>query len=60
MNVNPKFFLFCSRIPKEMEKEMATHSSTAAWEIPWSKRRLVGYSPGGRTSQTLNKNPKEK
>ena len=27
-----------------LEKEMATHSSTFAWEIPWM-RTLVGYSP---------------
>ena len=26
------------------EKEMATHSSILAWEIPW-KRSLAGYSP---------------
>ena len=29
-----------------LEKEMATHSSTLAWRIPW--RSLVGYSPWGR------------
>ena len=28
-----------------LEKEMATHSSTLAWRIPWI---LVGYSPQGR------------
>ena len=28
-----------------MVKEMATHSSILAWEIPW--RSLVGYSPRG-------------
>ena len=28
-----------------LEKEMATHSSTLAWKIPW--RSLVGYSPWG-------------
>ena len=28
-----------------LEKEMATHSSILAWEIPW--RSLVGYSPWG-------------
>ena len=26
-----------------LEKEMATHSSTLAWKIPWTKE-LVGYS----------------
>ena len=30
-----------------LEKEMATHSSTLAWKIPWT-RSLVGYSPWGR------------
>ena len=29
-----------------LEKEMAPHSSTLAWKIPW--RSLVGYSPWGR------------
>ena len=29
-----------------MEKEMATHSSIFAWEIPWTES-LVGYSPWG-------------
>ena len=28
-------------------KEMATHSGTLAWKIPWP-RSLVGYSPWGR------------
>ena len=27
-----------------LEKEMAPHSSTLAWKIPWA-RSLVGYSP---------------
>ena len=30
-----------------LEKEMATHSSTLAWKIPY-QFRLVGYSPWGR------------
>ena len=29
-----------------LEKEMATHSSVLAWEIPWT-RSLEGYSPWG-------------
>ena len=29
-----------------LEKEMATHSSTLVWEIPW-KRCLASYSPWG-------------
>ena len=29
-----------------LEKEMATHSCTLTWKIPW--RILVGYSPWGR------------
>ena len=28
-----------------LEKEMATHSSTLAWKIPWTERSLVNYSP---------------
>ena len=28
-----------------LEKEMATHSSILAWKIPWTERRLGGYSP---------------
>ena len=30
-----------------LEKEMATHSSTLAWRIPWTED-LVGYSAQGR------------
>ena len=29
-----------------LEKEMATHSSIPAWEIPWTEE-LVGYSQQG-------------
>ena len=29
-----------------LEKEMATHSSTLAWKIPWTES-VVGYSPWG-------------
>ena len=29
-----------------LEKEMATHSSTLAWKIPWTKEP-VGYRPWG-------------
>ena len=29
-----------------LEKEMATHSSTLAWKIPWTEEP-VGYSPWG-------------
>ena len=28
-----------------LEKEMATHSSLPAWEIPWTEE--PGYNPGG-------------
>ena len=34
-----------------MEKEMATHSSTLAWKIPWTYS-LGGYSPWDCKSQT--------
>ena len=30
-----------------LEKEMAIHSSTLAWKIPWTES-LIGYSPWGR------------
>ena len=30
-----------------LEKEMATHSSLLAWEVPWTED-LVDYSPWGR------------
>ena len=29
-----------------LEKDMATHSSIPAWEIPWTER-LLRYSPWG-------------
>ena len=29
-----------------LEKEMAAHSSTLAWKIPWMQE-LAGYSPWG-------------
>ena len=32
---------------RSLEKEMATHSSILAWEIPWTEKSLVGYSPWG-------------
>ena len=31
-----------------LKKEKATHPSIFAWEIPWTERILVGYSPWGR------------
>ena len=31
---------------QSLEEEMATHSNTLAWEIPWTEV-LVGYSPWG-------------
>ena len=30
------------------EKVMATHSSTLAWKIPWTKELGAGYCPWGR------------
>ena len=29
-----------------LEKEMATHSSTLAWKIPWTEELGVGYVHG--------------
>ena len=45
-----------------LEKEMAIHSSTIAWKIPWTEE--PGYSPWGRkesdmTSLSLSKRGKE-
>ena len=44
-----------------LEKEMATHSSTLAWKVPW--RSLVGYSPWGRkesdTTERLTPNTEQ-
>ena len=28
-----------------LEKEVATHSSILAWEIPWTWKSLEGYGP---------------
>ena len=37
-----------------LEKEMATHSSILAWEIPWhGQRSLEGYSPWGRQESDM-------
>ena len=30
-----------------LEEEMATHSSTLAWKIPWTEKPGAGYSPQG-------------
>ena len=34
-----------------LEKEMAIHSSTIAWEIPWTEE--PGYSPWGRKESDM-------
>ena len=31
-----------------LQKEMATHSSTLAWKIPWTEELGAGYCPWGR------------
>ena len=36
-----------------MEKEMATHSSTLAWKIPWTDE-LGSYSPWGRKESDMS------
>ena len=30
-----------------LEKEMATHSGTIAWKIPWTEELGAGYCPWG-------------
>jgi len=37
-----------------LEKEMLTHSSILAWEIPLEQQSLVGYSPWSRKSVEYN------
>ena len=36
-----------------LEKEMATHSSILAWEIPWTEEPIGVQSMGSLKSQTL-------
>ena len=35
-----------------LQKEMATHSSILAWEIPWTEERGMLHSMGSQKSQT--------
>ena len=39
-----------------LEKEMATHSSVFAWEIPWTEEPGGLQSMGLQTTQRLNNN----
>ena len=36
-----------------LEKEMATHSSTLAWKIPWTEELGAGYCPWGREESSM-------
>ena len=36
-----------------LEKEMAIHSSTIAWKIPWTKEPGRLYSPWGRKESDM-------
>ena len=38
-----------------LEKEMATHSSTLAWKIPWTEELGAGYCPWGRKESGMTK-----
>ena len=38
-----------------LKKEKATHSSILVWEIPWTERSLVGYSPWGHKESDMTK-----
>ena len=40
-----------------LEKEMATHSSTLAWKIPWTEERSRLYSPWGRKESDTTQQP---
>ena len=42
-----------------LEKEMATHSSILAWEIPWTERP-GGLQPMGSQSWTRHNDEKQK
>ena len=37
-----------------LKKEMATHSTTLAWKIPWTED-LVGYSPWGHIESDMSR-----
>ena len=39
-------------LEKYLEKGMATHSSTLAWEIPWTEE-VVGYTVHGVTKRRV-------
>ena len=39
-----------------LEKEMATHSSTPAWEIPWAEEPGGQWFMGSQKSQTRHNN----
>ena len=39
---------FIPGLGRSLEKQMATHSRTLAWEIPRRKGALAGYSPKSR------------
>ena len=41
-----------------LEKEMATHSSILAWEIPWTEEPGELQSTGSRKSQAWQKKKK--
>ena len=38
-----------------LEKEMASHSSTLAWKIPWTEERGRLYSPWGHKELDMTK-----
>ena len=38
-----------------LEKEIANHSGTLAWKIPWTEESLAGYSPWGRKESDMTK-----
>ena len=40
-----------------LEKEMATHSSTLAWKISWTKEPGRLYSPWGRKDSDTTEKP---
>ena len=49
--------MVASIILNNMEKEMATHSSILAWEIPWTVEPGAGYSPWGHRGSDTTELP---
>ena len=58
MQETQKMRVWSLRGEDPLEKEMTTHSSILAWEIP-GERSLAGYSPWGRKRVGYNLETKQ-